>query len=69
MLTSDFFREKPKIIKASQKKSSRSDGEPDAKRRKVDVNETTIIVQKVTVSFLVTKLNIVLCENYRNCSV
>ena len=50
MLTSDFFREKPKIIKASQKKSSRSDGEPDAKRRKVDVNETTI-VQKVTVSF------------------
>lgn len=68
MLTSDFFREKPKIIKASQKKSSRSDGEPDAKRRKVDVNETTI-VQKVTVSFLVTKLNIVLCENYRNCSV
>lgn len=50
MLTSDFFREKPKIIKASQKKSSRSDGEPDAKRRKVDVNETTI-VQKVTMSF------------------
>ena len=41
-----FLREKPKIIKASQKKSSRSD-EPDAKRRKVDVNETTI-VQKVT---------------------
>lgn len=46
-VTSEFFREKPKIIKASQKKSSRSDGEPDVKRRKVDVNETTI-VQKVT---------------------
>lgn len=38
-----YVEEKPKIIKASQKKSSRSDGEPDAKRRKVDVNETTIV--------------------------
>ena len=47
LVTFDVFREKPKIIKASQKKSSRSDGEPDAKRRKVNVNETTI-VQKVT---------------------
>lgn len=43
----NVFREKPKIIKASQKKSSRTDGEPEAKRRKVDVNETTI-VQRVT---------------------
>jgi len=49
-VTTEFFREKPKIIKASQKKSSRSDGQPDVKRRKVDVNETTI-VQKVTLCF------------------
>lgn len=42
-----FLREKPKIIKASERKTSRSDGEPEAKRRKVDVSETTI-VQKVT---------------------
>ena len=51
-----FFREKPKIIKASQKKSSRSDAEPDAKRRKVDVNETTIVQKVISLYLLVTIL-------------
>ena len=38
-----LFREKPKVIKAAEKKTARSDGEPEAKRRKVDVNETTVV--------------------------
>lgn len=31
------------MIKAAEKKIARSDGEPEAKRRKVDVNETTVV--------------------------
>ncbi|KAJ7373165.1 SUMO-activating enzyme subunit 1 [Desmophyllum pertusum] len=38
-----FVEEEPKIIEASDNESSRSDGEPKAKYRKVDVNETTIV--------------------------
>ena len=41
------FREKPKVVTASERKNSSSDGEPEAKRRKVDASET-VIVQKVT---------------------
>ena len=40
------FREKPKVVTASERKNSSSDGEPEAKRRKVDASET-VIVQKV----------------------
>ena len=40
------FREKPKVLTASERKNSSSDGEPEAKRRKVDASET-VIVQKV----------------------
>jgi len=38
-----YVEEKPKVIKAAEKKIARSDGEPEAKRRKVDVNETTVV--------------------------
>ncbi|PFX20717.1 SUMO-activating enzyme subunit 1 [Stylophora pistillata] len=37
------FREKPKVVKAPEKNNSGSDGEPEAKRRKVDASETTIV--------------------------
>lgn len=40
------FREKPKVVTASERKNSSSDDEPEAKRRKVDASET-VIVQKV----------------------
>ena len=40
------FREKPKIIKAADNKNASSDGEPEAKRRKVHITET-MVVQKV----------------------
>ena len=40
------FREKPKVVTASERKNSSSDGESEAKRRKVDASET-VIVQKV----------------------
>lgn len=40
------FREKPKIIKTADNKNASSDGEPEAKRRKVHITET-MVVQKV----------------------
>ena len=40
------FREKPKIIKTADNKNASSDGEPEAKRRKVHITET-VVVQKV----------------------
>lgn len=38
-----YVEEKPKVIKAAEKKNTRSDGEPEAKRQKIDVNETTVV--------------------------
>nr|XP_058952031.1 SUMO-activating enzyme subunit 1-like [Pocillopora verrucosa] len=40
-----YVEEKPKVVTASERKNSSSDGEPEAKRRKVDASET-VIVQK-----------------------
>lgn len=41
------IREKPKVIKAAEKKNTRSDGEPGAKRQKIDVNETTVVQEVI----------------------
>lgn len=38
-----YVEEKPKVIRKAEMKTPRSDGEPEAKRRKVDVNETTVV--------------------------
>lgn len=54
--TKNLSREKPKVIKAAEKKTARSDGEPEAKRRKVDVNETTVVQEVCQLDMYITKL-------------
>ena len=45
------FREKPKIIKTAENKNASSDGEPEAKRRKVHITETMVVQKVLILSF------------------